>query len=147
MIDIFPKIFSDVLDAVTAVNPKVNVTDVTAETMASYPAVIVREISNVPLRQTATAESCENHSRITVDLDVRSNKKQQPKAEAKALFQAAEAALYNLFFTRISGRPIPAEDRTIYRMYGQYEVICEAPIEDGKNTVYKLYRRFRRSSL
>ena len=143
MINIFPKVFSDVLTAIAAVNAKANVTEVPAQVAASYPAVIVRELNNVPIEHMNTVDSSENYSRITVELDVRSNRKQQPKAEAEALYEAAENALKALFFRRISGRRIPAEDRTIYRIYGQYDVIARAPITDGENTVYQLYRRAR----
>lgn len=141
MIDIFPKVFSDVYTAVTTVNANANVLDVTPERLAEYPAVILRETNNVPIERTNTVESSENYTRITVELDVRSNKVNGAEAEARALFEAAEGALKNLFFRRVWGRKLPAQDRTIYRMYGSYEVICRAPFESGDNTIYQLYRR------
>lgn len=141
MINIFPKVFSDVYTAVTTVDANANVTDVPAERLAQYPAVILQETDNAPLERMNTVESSENYTRITVSLDVRSNLQTGAKAEAEALFEAGEAALKNLFFRRVWTRRLPTADRTIYRIYASYEVVCRAPITDGDNIIYQLYRR------
>lgn len=141
MIDISSKVFDTVYTAVTTVDSTVDVMDVPPELLAKYPSVVVREVGNVPVKSTNTDDCAENYTRISYEINVYTDNKSGAREKATQIFQAFDTAMQNLKFARTMTRRLPNQDRTIYRMYGRYEVIVSAPETVGNNTVYHMYRR------
>ncbi len=140
MIDISSKVFDTVYTAVTTTDPNADVTDVPAERFAKFPAVVVRETNNAPVRRTDTDDNSENYSRIDYEIRIYADDETGAKAKADQLMQSADAAMKGLKFRRTMCHRLPNQDRTIYCVYGRYSVIVRAPFESGEDTVYQMYR-------
>ena len=149
MIDIENLVFDTVYNALIQLYPNANITAGYDEETAIFPAVIVRETNNQPYRNSATDECSENHTRLTYEVEVESDKENTGRSECKAILNAADEIMQSMKFRRVhKSRPLNV-DRTIWRQYARYEVICDkgtqvTRIVDGKevtDTVYHMYRR------
>lgn len=142
MIDIGAKVFDTVYNAVHAAFPEARIDSGYVETAAKFPAVMVQEMNNVPVRSTNTDDSSENYTRITYEVDIHSDRMGDAMSEAKAIADVADGAMKSLKFYRTATRMLPNQDRTIYRMYMRYEVIVrEIRDAEGTLTGYQFYRR------
>ena len=142
MVDIGSKVFDTVYNAVYAAFPEARIDSGYVESTAKFPAVMVQEINNVPVRGTNTDDNSENYTRLTYEVDIHSDKMGEAMSEAKAIAKVADNAMKSLKFYRTATRMLPNQDRTIYRMYMRYEVIVRE-IRDGNGvlTGYQFYRR------
>lgn len=141
MIDIESLVFDTVYNQLHVLFPDANITAGYDEKLAVFPNVIVQEVGNVPYQRTNTDDCAENHTRVTYEVSVESNKENTARSECKAILNAADEIMQGMKFRRIhKNKPINI-DRTIYRQYARYEAIVEKPIEVGDNTVYQMYRR------
>ena len=141
MINITNKVFDTVYTAVTTVDSSADVMDVPAEKFAKYPAVVVRESNNIPVRSTNTDDDSENYTRISYEIRVYTDNQTGAKAKADLIFEAVDSAMKSLKFYRSMTRRLPNQDRTVYCLYGRYEVVCSAPVVDGESTTYYMFRR------
>lgn len=140
MIDIFNKVFDTVFDAIKAVDDTADIMDVPADMFAKYPAVTVRETNNVPVKRMNTDECAENASRLSYEIRIYCDKLTGAKSHAKELFQAADSAMQGMKFFRTMKRELPNQDRTVFVIYGRWEVIVGKPQEINGNIVYQMYR-------
>lgn len=140
MIDIFNMVFDTVFNAVKAVDDDADIMDVPADMFAKYPAVTVRETNNVPLKRMNTDDCAENCSRLSYEIRVYCNDKELAKSHAKQIFQAVDAAMQGMKFYRTMKRELPNQDRTVFVIYGRWEVVVGQPQEINGNTVYQMYR-------
>lgn len=149
MIDIENLVFDTVYNALILQYPGAVITNAYSEQTAAFPVVIIRETNNQPYRASATDDCSENHSRLTYEIDVYSDKESTARSECKEILNAVDLIMQTMKFRRVhKNRPINV-DRTIYRQYARYEVIADkgtqvTRIVDGKevtDTVYHMYRR------
>ena len=149
MIDIENLVFDKVYNALSVLHPEANISAGYDEHIAIFPSVVVRQTNNQPYRDSATDECSENHARITFEIEVYSDKKDTGRSECKAILNDADEIMQSMKFRRIHlNRPLNV-DRTLWRQYARYEVICDkgtqvTRIVDGKevtDTVYHMYRR------
>ena len=146
MIDIENLVFDTVYNQLHQSYPNANITAGYDEQNAIFPAVVVRETNNQPYRASATDECAENHSRVTFEVEVYSDKANTARSECKELLNAVDGIMQSMKFRRIhKNRPINI-DRTVYRQYARYEVIVGKPVtynagQQNERTVYQMYRR------
>lgn len=142
MINISNMVFDTVYNAVAvSSHSDADVTDLPDDRFAKPKAVVVHEVNNVPVRDTATDDNAENHARISYEIRVYVNLLDDPKTTADELFEVTDTAMQGMKFYRTMMRRYPSEDRTRYRIIGRYEVIVRAPVTIGQDTVYQMYRR------
>ena len=146
MIDIETMVFDTVYNGLILLFPDINVTAGYDEQNAIFPTVIVRETNNQPYRASATDDCAENHTRLTYEIEVESDKENTARSECKAILKAADDIMQSMKFRRIhKNRPINI-DRTVWRQYARYEVIVGKPVTydagtENERTVYQMYRR------
>lgn len=149
MIDIENLVFDTVYNSLSVLHPEANISAGYDEHIAIFPSVVVRQTNNQPYRDSATDECSENHAMITFEIEVYSDKKDTGRSECKAILNDADEIMQSMKFRRIHlNRPLNV-DRTLWRQYARYEVICDkgtqvTRIVDGKevtDTVYHMYRR------
>lgn len=149
MIDIESLVFDTVYNSLHQQFPDANITAGYDEKLAVYPAVIIRETGNNPYQRGNTDGCAENYTRLTYEVEVESDKVNVGRSECKALLNAVDNIMQGMKFRRIhKNRPLNV-DRTVWRQYARYEVICDkgtqiTRIVDGKevtDTVYQMYRR------
>ena len=141
MIDIESKVVDTIFNAVTAVYPNADVTTGFDEDNAVFPCVVVEEIDNASYRKTTTDDCCENHARVQYEISVYTNRQSTAKTDGKAILAIVDTALQGLKFRRIrKSKPLNIS-RTVFRQYGQWEVVVSKPIVSGEDTIYQMYRR------
>ena len=146
MIDIESLVFDTVYNSLIQEYPDANITSGYDEKKAVYPAVVIREVGNVPYANGNTDECAENYTRVTYEIEVESDKKDTARSECKAILNAVDDIMQGMKFRRIhKNRPLNV-DRTVYRQYARYEVIVGKPIvydagTANERTVYQMYRR------
>lgn len=149
MIDIKNLVFDTVYNALIQQYPNANITSGYDEQNAVFPTVIIRQTNNQPYRNSATDDCSENHTRLTFEVEVESDKETGGRSECEEILNAADAVMQSMKFRRIHMNRALNIDRTIWRQYARYEVICDkgtqvTRIVDGKtvtDTVYQMYRR------
>ena len=141
MIDIESKVFDTVYNAVIAVFPEARVDNGYIERTAQFPAVEVNETNSVPLRRSATDDNSEDHTRLYYEINIYSDKQNTAKTEAKAIADVVDEAMTSLKFYRTMMHTLPAQERTIYRLYARYEVIVGETVDGEGNRIYQFYRR------
>lgn len=149
MIDIENLVFDTVYTALHTSFPNANITAGYDEQNAVFPCVIVRQTNSQPYRNSATDDCAENHTRVTFEVEVISDRENTGRSECKELLEAADDAMQSMKFRRIHlNRPLNI-DRTLWRQYARYEVIVGKPTitvtGEGDNTettyTYHMYRR------
>lgn len=141
MIDVENLLFDTFYNRFQPLHEDVNITAGYDELNATFPCVIFRQTNNQPYRNSITDDCAENHTRITVEVEVVSDKMATGRSECKELLNDADDIMQSLKFRRVHmNRPLNI-DRTKWRQYARYEVIVGKPIEVDGNTVYQMYRR------
>lgn len=146
MIDIESMVFDYLFNQLRNTYPNLNVTAGYDEHNAIFPTVVARQTNSQPYRESATDGCAENHTRVTFEVEVYSDKKDTGRSECKALLNAADDILQSIKFRRVHlNRPINV-DRTVWRQYARYEVIVGKPFilnkgTENEKTVYQMYRR------
>ena len=112
------------------------------EESAKYPYVGVEQIDSVPVRRTMTEPNSENHTTVSFEINVYSNKQDTARSECISLLNAVDDAMQEMGFYRYHTNKPLKRTRTVWRRYARYRAIVEAPIEDSQgNLVYHIYRR------
>lgn len=146
MIDIENLVFDTVYNSLHQQYPDADITSGYSEKRAVFPSVVVREVGNVPYQFGNTDDCAENYSRVTVEVEVESDKEGTARSICKELLNAVDDIMQSMKFRRIhKNRPLNVE-RTIYRQYARYEVIVGKPVVLNPNTqqektVFQMYRR------
>ena len=146
MINIESLVFDTVYNNLIQQFPSANITAGYDEKHAVFPAVIVREVGNVPYQSGNTDDCAENYTRLTYEVEVESDKKDTGRSECLSILEAVDTIMQSMKFRRThKNRPLNV-DRTVWRQYARYEVIVGKPIVLNTNTqdektVYQMYRR------
>lgn len=146
MIDIDNFLFESFYNALVSEYPNANISSGYDEKKAVYPSVVLRVIGNVPYQFSNTDACAENHTRITVEVEVESNKVGTARSECSKILADADTIMQGMKFRRIYMSQARNIDRTVWQKYARYEVIVEKPtfIYEGtasEITVYQMYRR------
>ena len=124
MLDFQNEIFSNVANDVRSAHEGTTVTGEYTRKPSKFPAVTLDEISNVSVVALEDSSGEEKFAGVTYRLQVFSNKKGGKKAEARAIYATADAAMRKMGFRRITYTTIPEiYDSTIYSITATYEAI------------------------
>ena len=124
MIDFQNEIFSTVANDVRSAHECTTVTGEYTRKPSKFPAVTLDEISNVTVGALVDSSDEEKFAGVTYRLQVFSNKNGGKKAEARAIFATADAAMRKMGFRRITYTTTPEiYDSTIYSITATYEAI------------------------
>lgn len=149
MIDVENLVFDTVYTALIQQFPNVNITAGYDAQSAVYPVVVVREVNNQPVVSTATDDCSENHTKVTYEVEVYSNKGDTARSECKELLNAVDDIMQEMKFRRVH-KNLPVNiHRTVFRQYARYEVIVGKGVttvtgtgdEQVTTTTFQLYRR------
>ena len=141
MISIEDFVFDTVYNQLSILRPEANISSGYDEKNATFPTVVIREINNVPYQMSNTDNCAENHTRVSFEVEVTSDKTGEARSECREILSDADTIMQSMKFRRIhKSYPINI-GRTTFRQYARYEVIVGKPIEVNGNTVYQMYRR------
>ena len=149
MIDVENLVFDTFYEQFHTLHSNANVTAGYDEQNAQFPCVVVRQTNSQPYRNSATDDCAENHTRLTFEVEVYSDKADTGRSECKELLADADTIMQSMKFRRIHmNRPINV-DRTVWRMYARYEVIVGKGVttvtgtgnEQVTTTTFHMYRR------
>lgn len=133
MLDYSNVIFTEVSDAVELNFPEVSVTGEYTRQPSEFPSVTVDETENVSVGRLIDSSGQEKYCGLSYRIQVFSNKQGSKKAEARAIFAVADAAMLKMGFRRVAYAPTPEiYDSTIYSITATYEAIV-----DGNGYVYQ----------
>lgn len=124
MLDFQNEIFSTVATDVRAAHEGTKVTGEYIRKPSEFPIVTLEETSNVTVGELEDSSDEEKFAGLTYRIQVFSNKKGGKKAEARAIFATADAAMRRMGFRRITYTTTPEiYDSTIYSVTATYEAI------------------------
>lgn len=146
MIDIESLVFDTFQKQFVILHQEADVTGGFDEEKATYPTVVVREINNQPYQASATDECAENHTRVTYEVEVVSNKTDTGRSECKQLLNDADNIMQSMKFRRIHKNEAVKINRSRWRQYARYEAVVGKPYTvdagtENEKTVYPMYRR------
>lgn len=122
MIDYEVYVFDKVYRKASPLCAKGKFVNVYVMSPTAYPAGSLVELSNRTVRNRQSSTPVENFARIMYQLDVYA----KTKAEAKAVYKAADDEMIALGFTRISGDSLNnVDDIEIFRYTARYEAIID----------------------
>ena len=133
MIDIEVDIFDKVARAVMDEFPEAFCSSVHVQAPASFPAVFVREISNVTATDRLDSDQREKASFVSYQVDVYSNLRLGARTQAKKISQLVDGLLVSMNFNRTYSAPTenPA-DSEVYRITMRYTALV-----DESNRIYR----------
>ena len=141
MIDIESKVFDTVYSQLILLYPDADITAGFDPSNAKYPTVVVTEIGNTPFVASNTDDCAENHTRLTYDILVVSDRKDTGRSECKEILNAVDEIMQNMKFRRVHKNNPVNVNMTSWRQYARYEVIVGKPLEINGDSVYQMYRR------
>jgi len=146
VIDIFDMVFDTLYSSLAVSYPNANITAGFDERKTAGLTIAVREIANVPYVDGNTDNCAENFTRVSVEIEVDSDKKGVARSECKNVLSAADTIMQSMKFRRTYMSRAMNIDRTAFRQYARYEVIVGKPIvlnpdTQNEKTVYQMYRR------
>lgn len=149
MINIENLVFNTVFDGVASVHSTVPVTKGYIEQNAVYPCIVVKETNNVPVENTATDDCAENHTRVTYQIDVYSDKENTARSECRDLLSCVDEIMQGMKFRRTyMSEPLNIR-RSVYRQYARYIAIVGKGMtsvtgngnDASSVTTFHMYRR------
>ena len=146
MIDIFDLVFDTVYASASTQFADANITAGYDEKIAAGLTIAIREIGNVPYQSGNTDDCAENFTRVTIEVEVDSDKENTARSECKTVLNYVDGIMQGMKFRRsYMSRPMNI-DRTAYRQYARYEAIVGKPIvlnanTQNEKTVFQMYRR------
>lgn len=124
MLDFQNEIFTAVATDVRTAHEGTTITGEYTRKPSQFPAVALDEIENVTVGELADSSDEEKYVGVTYRLQVFSNKSGGKKAEARAIFATADAAMRKMGFRRITYTTTPEiYDSTIYSITATYEAV------------------------
>lgn len=133
MIDIENEVYSNVETAVRNVYPNIFMAGEYVLAPASFPCVTLVEVMNSVYRASSTNEEIENHSLITYEVNVYSNKAKGKKTQCKEIISLIDSEMSKMGFVRRFMQSVPnIQDATIYRMFGRYQAVV-----NKNKTIYR----------
>ena len=127
MIDKLNEIFTNVANSVRDKHTGTTVTGEYTRKPSKFPAVTLDEIQNVVVDRLEDSSNAENFAGVTYRLQVFSNKRNEKKAEARAIFATADAEMRRMGFRRVTNTTTPEiYDSTIYNITATYEAVVSS---------------------
>ncbi len=127
MIDFLNEAYTGVATEVRAVYPLVNMSGEYTRRPAKFPALTLDEISNVMVDYLEDSSNEEKFAGVTYRLQVFSNKKNEKKAEARAIFTVADAKMRSMGFRRVTYSTTPElYEASVYTITATYEGVISA---------------------
>lgn len=124
MIDCNNEVFSTVAFDVRLYHPDATMTGEYIRRPSAFPCVALDETQNVEVENLNDSGRDEVFAGVSYKLQVFSNKQGEKKAEARAIFATADAALRKMGFHRVTYTTTPEiYDSTIYNITATYEAI------------------------
>ena len=122
MIDPENEVYTRVATALKAAYPKADISSTYKESPAAFPHVCFEmSDSTVPLRKQSLSSGHEDCVDVTFTANIYSNRRNAPKAEAKAIAAIIADVMYSMNFRRTSQLSVPnMKDAKIYRICAQY---------------------------
>lgn len=121
MIDIQSFVYDTAEKAVKTAYPSCSCSSIYLPKPPSFPYCSIVEEDNYVSVDHITSADTEQYSTIMVEVNVYSNKTTGKQAEARAILNALDRAMYGMNFTRLSMTPVPnLADNTIYRLTARY---------------------------
>lgn len=119
MIDAETKIFNRVHSVVAPLCAKNKfVSTAISKTPTAFPAASLMEKSNTTIRNRQSSRRGENYVRVMYQLEVYAT----TKAKCKSVYAAADEAMLNMNFVRLSGTFMDNADNTkVFRFVARYE--------------------------
>lgn len=117
---------------ITKYGENISVSSEFCETPPTFPAIsiVMSDYSNYT--QMADSHSINNADVVTFDINVYSIKPIGKKFEAKDIMSAIDDVMCGLGFNRTFQRPLPNEDRRVYRIFSRYNGVVTKD-----NTIYR----------
>ena len=126
MIDYLNEIFNTLATTVREAHSGVTVTGEYTRQPSKFPTVSLDEIENVTVGALEDSSAAEKFSGLTYRLQVFSNKQSGKKAEARAIFAAADKVMLGLGFRRVTYTTTPEiYESTIYSITATYEAVVD----------------------
>ncbi len=146
MIDIESFVFDTVYNQLIVLHPSANISAGYDEKDTVFPTVVIRETGNMPYQSSNTDNCAENHTRVTYEVSVTSDKTGEARSECKELLKDADTIMQSMKFRRIYKSYSINIGRTSFRQYARYEAIVGKPVvvnagQQNEKTVYQMYRR------
>lgn len=135
MIDIYPKVFTTISNALVNVATVSEAEPITGE---QYPYVTVKEFGNITYKNSQDGQLQEHHATLRYVINVYSN---ASDAEARSVMATVDSQMQNMKFTRNQLQSTPNIDRTVHRYTATYEAVVAEPVTSGNDTIYQMYRR------
>lgn len=127
MIDFNNEVFTTVATDVRDNHAGVTVVGESTRKPSKFPTVTLDETENVMVNQLEDSSKEEKFAGVTYKLQVFSNKLSGKKAEARAIFATADAAMRRLGFRRVTFAVTPEiYESTIYQINATYEAVISA---------------------
>ena len=120
--------------------PKLKVVSEYVETMAEFPLVSVVEEDNYTHLGTQDGELADHAVNVMFAVNIYTHGKNK-KSIAKQIASTVDATMLNNLFTRTFMGQTPNVDRTVYRITMRYTAVVAAPVTDGNNKTYQMYRK------
>ena len=142
MIDIENLIITKVNTALVPLKqtyPTLKVKNDYVETSAEFPLVTVVESDNYTHLGTQDADLEDHSVNVAYEINVYANDTNM-KSTAKRIAAAVDAEMLNNLFTRTFMGKTPNVDRTIYRITMRYTAVVSAPVTDGEDITFQMYR-------
>lgn len=126
MIDFMNEIFSTVAQHVRADYPGTTVIGEYTRKPSKFPCVTLDETQNVTIDSLVDSSDEEKYVGLTYRLQVFSNKQNGKKAEARAIFAAADEKMRGMGFRRVTYTTTPEiYESTIYSITATYEGVVD----------------------
>lgn len=121
--------------------PGISVYSVVPRVPAKLPCVSIEQIDDYVISSRSTAQSINNASRITFEINVFSNLKDSAKTQCKEIMNSISIWLADIGFTRIMNQPAPnLADATITRRTARFTVDATQTITvSGQTTNYEYF--------
>lgn len=127
MIDFNNEVFTTVATEVRDNHIGTTVSGENTRRPSKFPAVTIDEIENVMIGSLEDSSNEEKFAGVTYKVQVFSNKQSGKKAEARAIFATADAAMRRLGFRRVTYATTPEiYESTIYQINATYEAVVSA---------------------
>lgn len=121
MIDIEPKVFTNLATALRAKFSGIDVQQEYVPAPSAFPHVSIVEVDNYPSGNRQTNGDAETFATVTYEINVYSNKSGTKKYECRQIIKFIDEMMYAANFTRLSLTPVPnLQNATIYRMTARY---------------------------
>lgn len=120
--------------------PNLRVVSDYIETSETFPLISIVESDNYTHLPTQDAALEDHAVNVAFEINIFANDKNK-KSTAKRIAAVVDAEMLNNLFTRTFMGNTPNVDRTIYRITMRYTAVVAAPVIDGENKTYQMYRR------